>query len=262
VYYSLIGVDAGLLRRGVVTTEDLYEWGELGSFVFVVDEQARGSIDYEHVCEGEVTACLSSVSRDYKALGSSMYLTDRDVVIRGWNVVNINHACLNVGCGASVFKGCVNIDKRVLRGVDLVVDLEGGYLPFPDMFFKVVYAFDVLEHISWRALPKLLAEVKRVLNCGGRFIIRVPDIERIAMMVLNRDYPRIVHPDVGEFNEYMLISYFIYGGQEYPEDTHKSGFTMTALRELINTTGFKVVEVRDAHTEHPNIFAVAMRACY
>ncbi|GAA4408104.1 class I SAM-dependent methyltransferase [Fodinibacter luteus] len=45
-------------------------------------------------------------------------------------------------------------------------------LPFPDAAFDVVSAFDVIEHCEPEATA--LAEVRRVLRPGGRFVMSVP----------------------------------------------------------------------------------------
>jgi hypothetical protein len=39
------------------------------------------------------------------------------------------------------------------------------------------------------------------------------------------------------------ISYWVYGGQDYPENTHKSGFTIPALKRLLERHGFAVEEI-------------------
>ena len=57
-----------------------------------------------------------------------------------------------------------------------VGSLEGG-LPFSDGSFDVVLALNVLEHVFNHA--GLVAEIYRVLACGGRTYIYVPFLIRI-----------------------------------------------------------------------------------
>jgi 2-polyprenyl-6-hydroxyphenyl methylase/3-demethylubiquinone-9 3-methyltransferase len=45
---------------------------------------------------------------------------------------------------------------------------SGENIPFPDQSFDVVFCCDVLEHV--RDLPKVIAEISRVLKPGGLFI--------------------------------------------------------------------------------------------
>ena len=79
---------------------------------------------------------------------------------------------MNLGCGTDIRAGWLNIDARAGPGVDMLLDLEGGVLPFPDDSVDEVYCSHVLEHL-WRWEPVVL-EVFRVLRPGGRFELKVP----------------------------------------------------------------------------------------
>ncbi len=48
----------------------------------------------------------------------------------------------------------------------------GGSLPFPDDHFGLVFAFEILEHVEDD--EGLLAEIVRVLEPGGQFVMSVP----------------------------------------------------------------------------------------
>ncbi len=50
----------------------------------------------------------------------------------GWNFADVNHLRLNLGAGGDVHRGYVNIDVRLLPGIDIVRDLEKDPIPFPD----------------------------------------------------------------------------------------------------------------------------------
>lgn len=52
------------------------------------------------------------------------------------------------------------------------VSEAGDALPFPDDFFGLVFAFEVLEHIEDD--ESLLAQIARVLKPGGQFVMSVP----------------------------------------------------------------------------------------
>jgi SAM-dependent methyltransferase len=56
----------------------------------------------------------------------------------------------------------------------LVDDPERPHLPFPHGFFHTIFLLDVLEHVGEQALPRLLAELTRVLHPDGQVIITVP----------------------------------------------------------------------------------------
>ena len=78
---------------------------------------------------------------------------------------------LNVGCGADIKKGWVNLDSTALPGVDVVHDIEKLPLPFADESFDEVLCQDVLEHI--RYVP-VLRDIHRILKSRGALTIRTP----------------------------------------------------------------------------------------
>lgn len=78
---------------------------------------------------------------------------------------------LNVGCGADVRPGWINLDQFALPGVDVVHDLERLPLPFADNRFDEILCQDVLEHLDY--VP-LLKELWRILKPDGTITIQVP----------------------------------------------------------------------------------------
>ncbi len=142
---------------------------------------------------------------------------------------------LNLGCGLDKRPGYVNIDVRREVNPDIVWDLERTPLPFPDNCAEEIIAKDVIEHISWRRVEDLLRDLYRILRPGGRIYVQVPDLEAIARkIILNPDYC------YGDLCGWKAISYWVYGAQDYPENTHKSGFTISTLRRLLEEVGFVV----------------------
>lgn len=64
-------------------------------------------------------------------------------------------------------------ESRRLHGDLPVTRVEGHELPFPDGSFDLVLSFDVFEHIS--ESDAHLAEVRRVLAPGGRYLLQTPN---------------------------------------------------------------------------------------
>jgi 2-polyprenyl-6-hydroxyphenyl methylase/3-demethylubiquinone-9 3-methyltransferase len=95
---------------------------------------------------------------------------------------------LDIGCGGGILAeefarlGCavtgIDPSARSLeaarahaRAAGLAIDYRRGTgesLPFPDATFEVAYCCDVLEHVG--DLPKVIAEISRVLKPGGIFL--------------------------------------------------------------------------------------------
>lgn len=78
---------------------------------------------------------------------------------------------LDIGCGTHKTPGATGLDTRAFAGVDIVCDLEGA-LPLGDNSYDVVFANQVLEHVT--NLIGLVHEVHRVLKPGGSFLAHVP----------------------------------------------------------------------------------------
>jgi SAM-dependent methyltransferase len=162
---------------------------------------------------------------------------------------------LNLCCGSDVRDGYINIDVRKTRPNVLVLDLERELLrPFPDGSAEEIIARDCIEHVSWRRVEDLLRDVHRVLKCGGRLYVQVPDLEAIARKV-------ILNPDFchGGLCGWKAISYWVYGAQDYPENTHKAGFTIPTLRRLLESLGFAVEHI--ANDGGTNIICRAAKRC-
>jgi predicted SAM-dependent methyltransferase len=107
-----------------------------------------------------------------------------------------------------------------------------------------VYASPVLEHLGLVELPKALAEVRRVVRAGGRFLISVPDLEVLCRFMLNGELT---------LQERFEVMRMIYGGQSDPYDFHKIGLTRELLCGLLGQAGFrlfKVVEGFDLFSGH------------
>src|SRR4051812_38064813 len=92
---------------------------------------------------------------------------------------------LNLGCGSRPLQGFVNVDLLKAPGVDVVADVSGP-LPFDDGSVDLIYASHVLEHLPTGQVQGVLREWRRVLRERGTIMIAVPDLERIAQLLILR----------------------------------------------------------------------------
>jgi SAM-dependent methyltransferase len=102
---------------------------------------------------------------------------------------------LEVGYGAGAVQLALAARVSELHGVDLDADphlvapslasrgvtaalVRGSVyeLPYPDRHFDLVVCFSVFEHLA--EYPRGLAEVRRVLNAGGRFLLGMPSVNK------------------------------------------------------------------------------------
>ena len=77
---------------------------------------------------------------------------------------------INVGCGALVMEGFVNVDSYAGPGVDVVHDLDVHPWPFEDGTVDEVVALDVYEHVDDPL--GFMSEVWRVCREGAKVRIR------------------------------------------------------------------------------------------
>ncbi len=76
------------------------------------------------------------------------------------------------GVGGDVRRRCATRARRRRRRVAVAVRANAHHLPFPDGFFDLVIASEILEHIPDDRTA--IAEAVRVLRPGGRLAVTVP----------------------------------------------------------------------------------------
>jgi len=155
---------------------------------------------------------------------------------------------LNLGSGGNNLPGYTNVDNRPETNPDMVYDLEKTPYPWPDESAAEIIWKDALEHLSWRVIEFVLKECHRILEKGGRMYIQCPDLEAIARKV-------ILDPDFkyGDLEGHRALGFWVFGRQDpQPDGTfggwggfHKSGFTIPALRRLLEETGFVVEDIHN-----------------
>jgi len=102
---------------------------------------------------------------------------------------------------------------------------------FADASVEEVYAAHVIEHLGHRdELKSALAEIHRILEPGGRFLISVPDLAILSRLFARDDL------DVQQRYELMLM---MFGGQYDPYDFHKVGLWEELLALFLMNAGFK-----------------------
>ena len=83
---------------------------------------------------------------------------------------------LNLGCGRFKKPGFLNVDCYSELEPDLVQDLNDVPYPFAAGQFVLIEADHVLEHLHDPF--KVMSELHRLLQSGGRLVLRVPHFSR------------------------------------------------------------------------------------
>jgi SAM-dependent methyltransferase len=178
-------------------------------------------------------------------------LERRLAFLRGF--VRPGDRALDIGSGAGEFTAALAAAGAVAIGVEVaeaalerargrhpdrdfrLVPLDGP-LPFEDGSFELVWASEVIEHVTDTA--RWLSEVRRVLAPGGRLVVTTPSHGRL----------RVALGGVERFSE--------------PLGDHLHLYTKRSLRTLLDEFGFAEIDVRAA--EGPpllrrSLFASAIR---
>jgi hypothetical protein len=138
---------------------------------------------------------------------------------------------LNLGAGHVGRPGYLNVDARVLDGIDVVADV--GNLPFEKASVSELYSAHVLEHFPLEELRTVLMPYwVSLLRAGGQFVAVVPDMETMISEYMAGRF---------EFEELREVT---YGTQEYEGDFHYNGFSQATLRTLLEAAGLSEVTIR------------------
>lgn len=138
---------------------------------------------------------------------------------------------LNLGCGNKPLKNYINIDSREECNPDLVCDIRK--LPYEDGTIDRILASDILEHVGRLEVETVLKEWYRILKSEGILIIKTPNVDTIIDAYQVKKIP---------FGELVRK---LYGNQIYVEDTHRSGFNPESLKQLLVSTGFKIIKIEE-----------------
>ena len=159
---------------------------------------------------------------------------------------------LNIGCGKDIRAGFINIDHNPGPGVDVVCDARS--LPFPDGSASYILANDILEHFSWRETRKVLKGWTRVLREGGQLELRVPSLEGLIRLYLVR--PRGWRIEDGRGVDPVIER--LFGGQDYPGNTHLTTFDSRSLEELLRID-YRILEIGPDGHDISNLRVMARR---
>jgi hypothetical protein len=158
---------------------------------------------------------------------------------------------LNIGCGTSKIKGCVNIDCEKKCKPDLLHDFTKKPLPYKDGAAQEIYFFHTIEHIRKVFHPIILAEFARVLKKEGKLYISCPNFAVCSQYFLTN------HSGQKEFWERTL-----FGRQLYPSDYHVCAMIPEDLGLLLTTLGFKNVVSYPEPREEFNFITTAVKGTF
>lgn len=128
-----------------------------------------------------------------------------------------------------------NMDVRPMATVDLVADLNKAW-PQPEGTYDGVFGNYIIEHISWRTVKQFINECNRVLKPGGTCVMVTANLlEQARALVASEHWA----------DDLVCM---IFGDNDYPENTHRCGFSPEFAARLFGEAGFTEVVL----FRHPN----------
>lgn len=104
---------------------------------------------------------------------------------------------------------------------------------FQDSIFAEIYASHILEHLDYTGeLQSTLKEWYRVLKCGGKLYVSVPNIDVLARFLLDKGLTP------GERFNIMRI---MFGGHVDPYDYHLTGLNKEFLTRFLVEADFGAI---------------------
>jgi len=143
-------------------------------------------------------------------------------------------ARINVGCGADIREGWLNVDARPVQPDSesfLCCELLKIHRYVEDGCADEVLAQDILEHFSWRDLPTLITRLTALLKPGGRLVVQSPDLDAILDAYRSG---ALSHEEAQRL---------LYGDQTYPQNTHRNIWSDAEARRRIVGAGLTVERV-------------------
>jgi len=127
-----------------------------------------------------------------------------------------------------------NLDCRELPTVDIVADLNQAW-PVEGDIYDGVFGMYIIEHVSWRKVRQFISEAHRVLRPGGTAIMVTANLLEQARQLV----------ETPEWNDDLVCQMF--GDNDYPENTHRCGFSPMYAIKLFRGAGFHEITI----FEHP-----------
>tara|TARA_Y100000768_G_C23855577_1_gene623164 strand:+ start:191 stop:790 length:600 start_codon:yes stop_codon:yes gene_type:complete len=165
---------------------------------------------------------------------SSLVRNNYDQVVPIYPKNNTDGLKVHLGSGEINLQGWINVDARKFKHTHFVS--QGFNLDkFKDSTLSEVYFCHVLEHFSFNDSNKLINQIYNILEPEGLIRISVPDVEKLIELYKNQ-------------KKLDVIKKAIMGGQNYPNDFHKSIYDFKELKNLLEKNNFKDIKTWDTET--------------
>lgn len=141
---------------------------------------------------------------------------------------------LNLGCGDKRWPGFVNIDLNpdpIMGEPDVKTDIR--QMSFGDNEADEIHAIHLFEHLPRMQADRVLQEWRRVLKPGGKLVIEIPCLDKIAQNIIN-----------GEKNMRLtVLGLFGNPMDDKPDMMHQWCYSKNEIQTMLEGVGFRSVEL-------------------
>lgn len=142
-----------------------------------------------------------------------------------------SYSVLDIGSGANPAQFpdavVVRVDINPETRPDIVHDIREPFPPAMHGTYDVVYCSHMLEHIPYKQVIGVLKNMGQVLRENGECHVIVPALEWVAR-------------EVAKDNPSPALQGALFGSQENEWQFHRSGFTLSLLRQVMTMAGLTV----------------------
>ena len=149
---------------------------------------------------------------------------------------------LEIGVGNKVVSDVLKKLGKKVTTLDIAEDLQPDVvasvteMPLADASFDVVLAAEILEHVPWEELPKVLSEIRRVSKKYA--LISLPHSGytfsfswKVPLLPTQRWIFKLPH----------FWKKHVFNGEHYWE-MGKRGFSVRRVKALLQSSGFKILK--------------------
>ncbi len=146
----------------------------------------------------------------------------------------------------------VNVDMRPGEKVHFTADFNSP-LPISSDDFEIIFCQYALEHISWRVIPQFLSEVYRICKIGGKVVFVTSNTEAQLRWIVN-------HPEGWDSKTFFeSASEVLFGGMDYPENSHRCYFSASILRDLFEAARFENIVIKEYGARSVDLLVTATK---
>lgn len=181
-----------------------------------------------------------NLKRDFRSLGRR--ISGKDTRRMDKYVSGAGEKKLNLGCGANVLAGWLNVDFDPVSDEVVYLDATARF-PLPSGVFDFIFSEHMIEHVSYAHAEHILRECFRIMKAGGRIRVSTPDLKFLMELYcddkspLQEEYVRRTAEEAGiKALDTHVINRFVR------EWGHLFIYDEKALRIALEEAGFAEIE--------------------